>query len=296
MVIVLPNFLVGFGSKRGIGDWWKKLRDGIFSKPDQCLQIQDPIQMMLDRLQVSSQQDDPELLYFLRRLPAATSSEPDAAAKFLRSSLGAYRARQAKAEAVLESKIQAALAKRTAAVTAPDGASWQMDLASRTGVAPDVILQLDADLRVLALRPPNDTEGWLRWFREWLAQCQTRGQALFRHRIELNSTNSRQLDLFGNRLFEATRAWMSGESLQSLSIRLGAKPDKLGKCSTTRKFVLRSIPEIAYATGLAAQVYREQIDQGLLVDRMPLALATVSMCVRTGQSNPESQTRWRRKR
>jgi Helicase conserved C-terminal domain len=287
LVVVLPNFLVGFDPKPSIGRGWTELRAGIFSKPDQCLRILDPVQMILDLLQDPNRRDNPEVRYFLRRLPVPTPEDTDAPAKFLRSSLAAYHARQAKAEAVFEQKVQAALARRDSALPELEGTEWQVELACRSGISSEPIVELDRDLRALASDRPTDTEDWLRWFCEWLGESQARRKSLLRHEPAPGSKETQQLDLFGDKLFQVVWAWMSGAPLSDLAIMLGAKKQNFGKCPVARHFVLRRIPEIAYAVGLVTQVFREQLDRGLATGGMPVTLATISLCVRAGQSSPE---------
>jgi len=287
LVVVLPNFLVGFDPKPKIGRGWSELRTGIFSKPDQCLRILDPVQMILDLLQDPNRRDNPEVRYFLRRLPVPTLEDADAPAKFLRSSLAAYHARQAKTEAAFEQKVQAALASRDAALKEPEGTEWQVELACRSGVSSELIVELDRDLRALDNNRPTDTESWLRWFCDWLGESPARRKSLLRHDPAPVSKETQQLDLFGDKLFQVVWAWMSGAPLSDLAVMLGAKKQNLGKCSVARHFALRRIPEIAYAIGLVTHVFREHLDRGLTAGKMPIVLATISLCVRAGQSSPE---------
>ena len=287
LVVVLPNFLVGFDPKPKIGRGWSELRSGIFSKPDQCLRILDPVQMILDLLQDPNRRDNPEVRYFLRRLPVATPEDAEAPARFLRSSLAAYHSRQTKAEAVFERKVQVALASRDSALTEPEGVTWQVELACRSGINPEIIVELDRDLLSLTDNRPSDTESWLRWFCDWLSKSPARRTALLRHEPDTASKEAQQLDLFGDRLFQVVWAWMCGAPLSELAVMLGANKQKLGKCSIARHFALRRVPEIAYAIGLVTQVFREHLDRGLATGEMPVALATISLCVRCGLSSPE---------
>ena len=292
LVVILPNFLVGFDLKPKsggpkIGKGWTALRSGIFSKPDQCLSIQDPVQMILDLLQDVKEQDNPEVLYFLRRLPRGTLDDPAAPETFLRSSLAGYHSRRSNSQADFERKLKVALDRRDSSLAHPEEFKWQVELACRAGVNPDLIVELDRDLLALGDSRPVDVEGWLRWFCGWLGEAGSPRRALLRHEPASSKKKEQQLELFGDRLFEVTWAWMTGVPLTHLEIMLGAKQDKLGKCPLARKFALRRIPDIAYAIGLVTQVYRRQLELGLIVGRMPVALGVISLCIRTGQSSPE---------
>jgi hypothetical protein len=243
--------------------------------------------MILDLLQDPARCDDPEVQYFLRRIPTASEEDPDAPAKFLRSSLAAYHSRQQKNEEGFEKKIQSAITTRDVTLKKSEAVEWQVEMACRAGVNPDIILQLDRDLLALADNRPVDVEGWLRWFCEWLGDSEFRRKALLRLEPKSEKEKDQQLELFGDKLFELIWAWMSGEPLTALEVMLGGKRDKLGKCSLARHFVLRRIPEIAYAIGFVTQVYRQHLELDLVNGRMPVALGTISLCVRAGQSSPE---------
>ncbi len=77
---------------------------------------------------------------------------------------------------------------------------------------------------------------------------------------------------------------MSGESLIALNTRLGGKT-KPGKYDKARKFVLKIIPDLAYAAGLATRIRRLQIEEH--GGEMPLELAILALCIREGLAKPE---------
>lgn len=285
LVIVLPNNLVGFDeSKRKIRKGWHELRTGIFSKPDQCLRIQDPIERMLDLLQDSSYDRNSEIEYFLRRLPVASNENPDAPAEFLRSSLAAYHARRSKQEDRFETQLRIALNKRDPALRSDEQHDWQSVLAVQSGVDAGVIHALDEALLNTHNTAPTGTEEWLRWFCAWLGRDERVRKMLLRHEPETKGEEAKQFELFGDELFRVTWAWMSGEPLSNLARMLGDNRTKLG---STRHFVLRRVPDLAFGIGLVTQVYRAHLERGLAHGRMPTSLATISLCVRIGQSCPE---------
>jgi hypothetical protein len=92
--------------------------------------------------------------------------------------------------------------------------------------------------------------------------------------------------LFGGKFVDAIWAWMSGETLLQLNVRIGKKSKTPGNCLEARKFVLRMVPDLAYAAGLATKLRRKHIESDVCIE-MPVALATLALCVREGRSSPE---------
>lgn len=76
---------------------------------------------------------------------------------------------------------------------------------------------------------------------------------------------------------------MAGATLLTIEIAMGGSPTKLGKCDAARNFLLRLVPELAFAFGLPLQVLRAmRKNAGEDTDFPGLGLATLSSCVREG--------------
>jgi replicative superfamily II helicase len=70
LVVVIPHSFVEFDPQtNSIGSRWTQLQESVFSRADQCLLIQDPIDYYIDRVQDAASLEDPEARYFLRRIP-----------------------------------------------------------------------------------------------------------------------------------------------------------------------------------------------------------------------------------
>src|SRR5260370_38667530 len=76
LVVVIPHTFVHFDPQtNGIGARWTQLQESVFSRADQCLPLQDPIQHYLDRIQTAVGEPDAEVRYFLRRLPRISQAD-----------------------------------------------------------------------------------------------------------------------------------------------------------------------------------------------------------------------------
>jgi hypothetical protein len=72
----------------------------------------------------------------------------------------------------------------------------------------------------------------VKWFFGWLGE-NNRAIAVLSHRLPPSWRDQNQ-QLFGGKLTEIVWAWMSGETLLQLDIRLGGKRDKPGRCLAAR--------------------------------------------------------------
>lgn len=290
LVVVLPHQLVSLDAQtHTIGTKWMQLRDSVFSKADQCLQILDPISDLLDRIQDSSAATEPEMRYFLRRLPLGGTADPEATQRFLRSTLAAFHAKRQNKEAQFESRVASAVARRKELVPQKATDTWLDELAYQTGVAVEIIGELSQEMVRLSDKLPADTENLVHWFFGWLVRHPSRLKGMLAHRIPKQLLDGmEQGDLFGGRFVETIWAWMSGETLLQLNVRVGTHPteNNSGPCIEARKFVLRLVPDLAYASGLATKIRRKHIESDDAIE-MPVALATLALCVREGRCSPE---------
>jgi len=283
MVIVLSQNLVEFDfGKQKIGRGWPKLQE-LFSSADQCLAVQDPIRYLIDRVQDEGANADADVRYFLRRLPRSA----DSSTRFLNSTLGAWHAKRSAQHQRFQELVAQTLEQRADLAPLSEAETWRDDLAHRTGIALELIDELHEQLILRFESPLTETEEWIRWFFDWLGSSDYWVDALLGHRLSPALRDDLgQGDLFGSRLAEIVWSWMSGETLRQLNTRLGGKANNPGKCSKARKFVLKLVPELAFAAGLATRIRRHQIEEAGEGD-MPLTLATLGLCVREGLPEPE---------
>ncbi len=283
MVLVVPNDIVAyqFGAKENsLGGSWKTLQ-AVFARADQCLEARDPVQLMLDLVHLGVA--DGDVPYFLRRLPVDSAESPERTAVMLRRTLGAFLARTALEKATFEQKLTVAITARRA--IGGEATDWRAEIASLAGVSVAFVQAIEAALA--AEDPPANLAELVAWFFGWLKAHQALLPDALGYRLaRYLETEGEQLSLFDALSLDATRAWMNGESLRTITDLLtqgaGGKRAKEG-----REFALRAIPEISFAIGVVAQVQRRRIDQGLTDSEMSLALATAGLCVREGCPSPE---------
>jgi hypothetical protein len=84
---------------------------------------------------------------------------------------------------------------------------------------------------------------------------------------------------------QLTLQWLGGTSIADIQRSL--KPNKTAReCMEARSFVLQCIPEIAYAIGLIALVYRHRVEAGE-VAYCPLVVTIAAPCIRDGVDTAE---------
>src|ERR1700722_8655302 len=73
LVILVPGKVIAFDEQKDtITGHWFELQS-IFSNSDQCLEIEDPLEPILDRIHSGADKADDHEAYFLRRLPFTVS-------------------------------------------------------------------------------------------------------------------------------------------------------------------------------------------------------------------------------
>ncbi len=289
LVIVIPHTLVGFDpSKRQISQKWTELQESVFSQSDQCLSIKDPINHMLDKIQDAAAQDDVDVRYFLRRLPRGDADSAEDPKLFLKSTFGYWHAVRRREQAKMDARINYALQRREEIEPPEHEETWRDELAYRTGISIEFIEALHSELLLKHGQNllPASTEEWVRWFFGWLASNARRMEMIFGHRLPENLQEElTQSDFFGGKLAECVWGWMSGETLIQLNRRLAQSKSNPGKCDAARKFVLKLIPDLAFASGLVTRIWRNHIEETEGI--MPLDLAAFSVCVKEGFNAPE---------
>jgi ATP-dependent RNA helicase DOB1 len=292
-VLVVPSKVIDLDyDANQIDEHWMSLQ-GIFAQSDQCLTINDPLTELLDRIHSGVGIGGNEE-YLLARLPAGADDDADGPARaMLGRSFAAYRKRQAGRTKWIESRIDAALARRAEQVPAEE-TSWLSQVASSAGLPIEVLASLAKRIDkgkftgstaecmaalfrwlekkpgfVLQLLRPSDVEG------------------LFGKDYKALATSVEQARVALPVLRALTAKWMAGQPLCELERAAGTPAGSLKTCEVARHFANRVVPDVAFVAGLPARILaaRAMSDPAVVVSTV---IATLSGAVRRGCDSPEA--------
>lgn len=291
LVIVVPSDLITFTTDKKrltLGKEWFELRDGIFSKTDHCLTIDDPIEHLLDRLHLADEPEGRNVRYFLNRLPL-DDSHSDRTSRLLNRSLGAFRAGQRGAATEFASKVKRATVLRRKQSSADPAMAWSNRLASSTGIPASLLQNISTHVG------PNIPQ-WtvlecLDHTLDWLFSS----KALLLHMLPFDGLSevfpkASDGDMKGLRILfaQCCKLWVSGAPLRDIeSLVVSPGKSDLGRCVHARKFARRVIIDLAYAVGLFPQVVRERSVATSPAAALPLGLLVGPSCIRHGYDRPE---------
>lgn len=287
-VLVVPSRVVEFDNKSNlINSHWLTLQS-IFAQSDQCLVIDDPTTILLDKIHAGAfEQGMPA--YFLSRLPASDENGTDTPIRDIISrSFAAYRARQRGDADWVESRIASAFAARKSAVP-EDDAKWLDRVSGLTGVSVDILHELSNFYEDTKTGETTEAaiDALLEWFESnpdsFLELVRPENiQGLFGGEYD-KLTSKRDRGAFALPVVSAMlRLWMKGSPLNVIEA-CHPKEDK-AKCKHSRHFVLRIAPDLAFVAGLPARLLAAQEED----EAVPLVIATLGSCVREGCDSPEN--------
>jgi superfamily II DNA/RNA helicase len=294
-VLIVPSKVMDFDNHSNqIHSHWTDLR-AIFSQSDQCLEIDDPVQSLLDQIHLASSANSPAAQYFLSRLPRGSEFDvggADAPAEeLLGRSLGAYRARVRSDQEWIQSRISSAVRVRNADPSITN--TWIDNISAVSGVPTEILTRIAHELAARAASIPPTTNGWCEWLLQWLCQNPADIPVIIR-RESLEGmfgskykvpTTAEEKGRFAAPVFAALLPkWMEGATLATIEAEFGTKPHRLGYCAKAQEFVLRIVPELAYLYGLLPQIYSMLFP---IEPLLPAAVATIGAAVREGVNMPE---------
>lgn len=300
IVLVVPGKVVSFDYEDAkIGTHWTELHQ-IFGQSDQCLEIDDPLTAVLDRIHANLIEDDALERYCVAKLAGGgTMDESGQRLSWaVNRSLAGFRARRQDDLAWISSRIQAAtdLLEENASETDDDDTASR-EIAAVLGISVDVVENLAN--RLTSAPPPAlaSVSKWRRWFFGWLADNPGFLDQLFR-RDDLDSlfgssfkkfeTEQERADYAVPVLKQLTRLWMKGCPLRDLEIALGIEHTKLKTCVGARKFVIRIVPSLAHASSLPAMLKQHlESTNGSAVSLVEPQLSQFAFCIRHGFDNHE---------
>jgi superfamily II DNA/RNA helicase len=295
LVLIVPSDVATFERKDDslvLHPKWFDLQKRVFSNPDQCLKVDDPIQTVIDMMHTDVGRDERLITYFLHRIMAF---DEVSANEIFSKSLSGFRARDG-AGSEYAPKVKNAI-EMSKEIGAKSDALWVRKVSADSGVSIDLIELLRAEIAGVDLSNKAVLD-WVRWFFEF---CRKYPDAIlgelrqkpivdvWKHLLPKLSDDSTQLSTaFPAILSQIEKAlcdWMIGKTLTEIELSIGRSNRRF--CPDARKVVGTIAYDFSYLFGVAVQtcvVMREVAE--LAVD-VPLSLATAPNCLREGVDAPE---------
>lgn len=288
IVLVIPGKVVGIDlGDAKIGAHWTTLQK-IFGQSDQCLEIDDPLTAVLDRVHSRAAAPDGFERYAIARLASAGIEAS------LEKSLVAYQTRKRGQDAWLQERVKAAVDFYEGQAPESDEEIAEHQVSAKLGVPLSVVTRLSPEIKDEGVRTVSE---WTKWFFDWM----DRNPDLFDQMLRPATIN----DLLGSAinkienpverakvaipvLARLTELWLAGKPLSELQIAFGTDADKLKTCVDARKFVLRVIPDLAYLFVIPAFLLQNrhalELDGG---QELTASLAKLGACLRLGFESVE---------
>lgn len=232
--------------------------------------------------------------YFLARLPVGENDAPDEPARALiRRSFAAYRKRQEGKAEWIESRIEAALARRDELAPKQD-LTWLERVAASAGLPYEVVASLTALIDAGAFDGEstdcmNTLFDWIEANPAWLMHLIRPNdiEGLFGKDYRAITGNAAKAKVALPQIRPLLMAWMAGKPLCELERAIGTKEHLIKTCETARHFAVRLVPDLAFVAGLPARIIAGRAVAAGEEPAIPIVLQTLSGVVRKGCASPE---------
>ena len=263
IVLVVPGRVISVNYEgTPIDSYWSDLHQ-IFGQPDQCLDIDDPLTAVLDRVHANVADAGALERYCIAKLAGGgTRNESCGHLSWaVQRSLAGFRARRDDTRDWLESRTDAAMNLLTMDAAETGDEAHYRSICATVGLPLEVIRSLAQRLDSSAPPMEASVTELCRWIFAWLLDHPDILDQILR-RDDLDSLFGKPFNKMENetertryavpRLSKLAHYWMSGRPLRDLEVALGVKPAKLKTCNGARRFVMKIVPNLAYAFSLPA--------------------------------------------
>ena len=297
VVLLVPDALLSFQEKNTHPST-KVLSnlEAIMPKEERCVEINDPLQGILDRISEGKELDN-DSNYIINRcstLPLAESSE--ASLFNLKRSFAAHRLRKKEEEDKLNQQFESLeeLVDQRLQVGFDESI---LKLAMQSGLPPLVLLRLQQKINDGVGQLPNSIVDWVSWMFEWLALDQEATDLLLfevKPSILKATGNSKEADItedIFNNLHKGVVAWISGEPLCKVETELGgdpdANPDEIS-CPRSRELIGSVLPRgLSFIMGLISRLVEETDPYKVQENLTREVVSSLPTAIRLGYDSPE---------
>jgi ATP-dependent RNA helicase DOB1 len=293
LVIVIPGEIVTIKGST-ISDRWWKLKEEVFSKSDQCLMIEDPLEYFLDSIQddgVPLSYTQINLLYKFKPDNISTKETKS----LLNNSFYAFKSSKEGKMDSFKDQVKNLIKKRNELDDESENIDWIKEISFKTGIDPMLILELGNSIdgddfeRILDFSILD----FIDWFIKWLSKKEDRIVKVFtkpttieniKKVIGYEKNNENNLKEIANKLHVLQSLiimYVNGESFEKINEAIPGKNDI--NQSKARIFIIRLIPEISFAFGILSMVIIEKAKQrGIEKDELSWSIRATSSCIKEG--------------
>ncbi|MFT7898403.1 DEAD/DEAH box helicase [Tenacibaculum ascidiaceicola] len=294
-VILIPGEIVTIQDSTISSRWWD-LKNEVFSKGDQCLKIEDPLEYFLDEIHENSQHLTADQANFLYRFKPENISESETK-NLLSKSFYFYKSATNDKKEQFETQVQSLIDRINDLDNLPEEYLWQKEIGIKTGIEPSIINEL-----VKAIEQQG-TEDLLSksiielvdWFFDWISTNKIFIEKIFTKKSTIDQIkkgiglkpNSSITDVVSQIkiLANILKNYIQGMPLNELNNQIPDvnRPDKTGYLIKARNFVNRLVPELSFGLGLLSMVLTEiSKQQGLERQDIPWDIRVLASCIREG--------------
>ena len=266
IVLLVPSKVITFeevdDGRTNITNHCFELREAIFSKSDQCLNVNDPISMLLDQVNIGGS-ETPLVNYFYNRLPVRRSEDDRSTVEFLNKSFGRHKAIQEGTSNNYSQKVQRLIEVRGPRVNyTTTEIDWKIEVANKFGVNVLLIESFDSLIERNDFSDDFTIQELTNWiipklyvFKEEVFQV-----AQFDNfkKTQLKCFNVRTIDEIEQEHFEnlseIVQSWMNGGTFIEIENAMGTQLSRVNKCKKARLFLQRCVADLSYILGIFTNV------------------------------------------
>jgi hypothetical protein len=246
VVLLIPEDILTFSDGKPLTSNAVSKLASILPEDDRCLDMYDPLQTILDRINAAAA--DPDVEYALNRLSTVVApgdAETTAVNRFaVDKSFAAFKAAKRNDQETFNSQV-ARLNERLAnrSTGADDGVL--VELAAQSGAPIAVLKRLRERLAAAAQNPPATVLDWMSWIFAWqIEDANARLSLLGREKGAILGAVGRKVDAdltadVMKELLPGVSAWLTGKPLKEIEHALGGDPQAKAECPRARRLITR---------------------------------------------------------
>lgn len=298
-VILIPGEIVTIDGYNVSQRWWH-LKNEVFSKSDQCLKIEDPLEYFLDAINESEilTQEQINVLY---RFRSDDSSDQDTVS-FLNKSFYKYKSIKNNTESDYSSHLEGLINWKQEIDNQAEDIQWTKEISFKTAINPDIILAIGnaIDNKKLDDFLHLSVCEFVEWFFDWAGSSEQNFAGIFskpsilfqiKKAVGLQPDNNNVQELIAHlpNLTTIIKSYLKGNSyrvIMNKMIELSSTITEDMFLTPVRQLVLRLIPELSFVFGMLTQVIIEKARQnGISKKDIPWTVRALATCIREGMDD-----------